>query len=161
MGRLKVIVSGGQTGADRAALEFALAAGMATRGWVPCGRVAEDGTIPSHFGGLTETPSADPAERTRWNVRDSDGTAIFTHGPPTGGTALAAAEAERLGRPCLHVDFDRAEPARAAALLRSWLRDHRIEALNVAGPRASEDPRVFGKVLVALALALLTKECIV
>ncbi len=156
MGLVHTIISGGQTGADRAALEFALATGIAVRGWVPCGRLAEDGAIPARYAGLAETPSDDPAERTRCNVRDSDGAVIFTHGPPTGGTALAAAEAERLRRPCLHVDFQHTSLACAAAALRSWLHRYRIHALNVAGPRASEDPAIFGKVIVTLTLALLT-----
>jgi len=149
------IVSGGQTGADRAVLEFARAAGIPTRGWIPQGRAAEDGPISFDYVGLREADSADPAVRTRLNVRDSDGTAVFSHGPLQGGSALAADEARRLGRPLLHMDFDPISLIGAAAMLRRWLQDEQVRILNVAGPRASEDGQIFGKTLVVLALAVL------
>jgi hypothetical protein len=152
---IDAIVSGGQTGADRAALEFARAAGVPIRGWIPKGRLAEDGPISAEFEGLVECDSPDPAVRTRLNVRDSRGTLIFSHGPLHGGSALAAEEARRLGRPLLHVDFDRTEPADAAAALRRWITERQVRDLNVAGPRASEDSRIFGKTLAVLSLAIL------
>lgn len=71
------IISGGQTGADRAALDFAIAHDIPHGGWCPSGRLAEDGRIPSRYQ-LRETPSPDYAQRTEWNVRDSDGTVIFS-----------------------------------------------------------------------------------
>lgn len=129
------IVSGGQTGADRAALDAALACGVACGGWCPRGRLAEDGPIPARYP-LRETPDPDPEERTRWNVRDSDATLVFGPDPPAGGTALAVEEAHRLGRPVLHSALVPAELPRLVA----WLGEHRIRCLNVAGPRESEMP---------------------
>ncbi len=78
------IVAGGQTGADRAALDVALEYGLTVGGWVPHGRLAEDGRIPARYPGLVETDSPDGAERTRWNVRDSDATLIVSRGPLVG-----------------------------------------------------------------------------
>ena len=90
---LEKIVSGGQTGADRAALDFARANGLGIGGWVPRGRLAEDGLIPEDYLGLLEADSTDPAVRTALNVRDSDATLILSHGPLTGGSLLTLQEA--------------------------------------------------------------------
>jgi hypothetical protein len=148
------IVSGGQTGADRAALDFALANGIAVGGWVPKGRLAEDGRIPDRYPGLVETGSADPGVRTARNVRDSDATLIVSHGPLDGGSLLTLQEAKRLSRPVLHLDLDRENPAAAAARLRSWLAEVGPAVLNVAGPRASKDPRITAATGEVLAEAL-------
>ena|SRR5688572_6575374 len=99
------IVSGGQTGADRAALDFALERGIPIGGWVPKGRLAEDGAIPERYAGLVETGSTDPAVRTARNVRDSDATLILSHGPLEGGSLFTWREATRLGRAVLHLDL--------------------------------------------------------
>jgi hypothetical protein len=135
------IVSGGQTGVDRAALDVALELGMACGGWCPKGRRAEDGVIHARYR-LRESPSADSAERTEWNVRDSDGTLILTAGSGMalrGGTALARDIATRLARPLLIIDLDHPP---AAEDVRAWLGDRRITRLNVAGPRESEQPGI-------------------
>lgn len=137
-GGLQRIVSGGQTGVDRAALEAALALGLECGGWCPRGRKAEDGAIASRYP-LQETPSDVYEQRTRWNVRDSDGTLVLTVGEPLGGTALTIAVAREWGRPLLLVEI-KARPARAA--VHSWLRDNRIRVLNVAGPRESQIPGI-------------------
>ena len=139
---LEKIVSGGQTGADRAALDFARATGLQTGGWVPRGRVAEDGRIPEHYVGLEETDSDDPAVRTALNVRDSDATLILSHGPLAGGSLLTFQKATRPERPVLHLDLDQVSIVSAAAQLRRWLATVRPRILNVAGPRASEDNRI-------------------
>ncbi len=133
------ILSGGQTGVDRAALDAALALGIPVGGWCPAGRRAEDGPIPPRYP-LRETSSADPAQRTRWNVRDADALLVLVPGPPTGGTALAVVTAETLGRPVLVVD-----PATdAAGPVLSWLREQGGDLrINVAGPRESECPGVY------------------
>ena len=136
--RLRV-VSGGQTGVDRAALDAALALGVAVGGWCPAGRWAEDGPIPDRYP-LRPTPSADPAQRTRWNVRDSDATLILSPGPLAGGTSLTADGARQRGRP-LRV----ADPASTAVdEVAAWIA--RVVppggALNVAGPRESEAPGI-------------------
>lgn len=132
------LVSGGQTGVDRAALDAALALAMPVGGWCPNGRRAEDGVIHARYP-LRETPSADPAQRTEWNVRDSDATLILHRGPLSGGSALTAAIASRLSRPMLQVDLDGGvDPER----IRAWLGRHAVRVLNVAGPRESEAPGI-------------------
>lgn len=83
------IRSGGQTGVDRAALNVAIRLGIPCGGWCPQGRLAEDGRIPLCYP-LRETPTAEYAERTMWNVRDSDGTLILTWGEPAGGYCVDA-----------------------------------------------------------------------
>jgi hypothetical protein len=97
------ILSGGQTGADRAALDFALEFGLAHGGWCPRGRLAEDGPIDERYK-LTETPSRRYNQRTEWNARDSDATAVFSvTREVSGGTALTLGLVRRLGKPCLHL----------------------------------------------------------
>jgi hypothetical protein len=154
---LKKIVSGGQTGADRAALDFALGHGMAVGGWVPKGRLAEDGVIPDRYVGLVETDSADLAVRTVLNVRESDATLILSHGPLTGGSLLTRREAAATGRPLLHLDFEQLSLAEAADRLRAWLQELRPHTLNVAGPRASQDTRITAATQRVLELALLSE----
>lgn len=133
------IRSGGQTGVDRAALDFALARGLPHGGWCPRGRRAEDGVIPARYR-LRETASAAYEERTRRNVRDSDATVIFSPGRAlAGGTRLTGEVARALGRPLLHLTAAGAA-GRAAARLRAFVRRYRVRRLNVAGPRASEAP---------------------
>src|SRR5512134_2815539 len=118
---MRMIVSGGQTGADRAAWEVARERGIAIGGWVPKGRLAEDGTLPAHYTGLRETDSTDPAVRTALNVRDSDATLVVSHGALSGGSLLTVREAARLGRPVLHLDVSRLGRPEAAARLAKWL----------------------------------------
>jgi hypothetical protein len=132
------IVSGGQTGVDRAALDTALELEIPCGGWCPRDRWAEDGCIASRYP-LKETPAPDPAQRTDWNVRDSDGTLVLLHGTPSGGTALTLRLAARRGRPCLPVDLAR-DPDPDA--VRRWVREQRIRVLNVAGPRESQRPGI-------------------
>ena len=134
------IVSGGQTGADRAALDVALELGWECGGWCPAGRAAEDGAIPARYP-LRETPSSDPGERTAWNVRDSDATLLLTTGAASPGTDLTRGAARELGRPVYtwHVT----SPADVGSF-RRWLQVYRVGTLNVAGPRESESPGVYG-----------------
>ena len=135
---IRKIVSGGQTGVDRAALDAAQAAGVPCGGWCPRGRLADDGPIPPRYP-LRETPTASYAQRTRWNVRDSDGTLILNRGALEGGTALTADAARKLGKPCLILDLS-ARPDPAAA--RAWAAAHRVRVLNVAGPRERRLPGI-------------------
>jgi hypothetical protein len=135
------IVSGGQTGADRAALDWAIDHGVEHGGWCPRGRRAEDGAIPSRYR-LTETPSERYEQRTEWNVRDSDGTVIFSLSSTlAGGSKATAALARAAGKPCLHLSR-RGDGDTAAGTLRRFVADHRIRVLNVAGPRVSGEPAV-------------------
>jgi hypothetical protein len=148
------IVSGGQTGADRAALDFAIRTGLAHDGWCPRGRLAEDGPLEARYE-LRETPTANYAERTACNVRDSDATVLFTTRPElTGGTRLTAEMATDQGKPLLHLCRASAGPLEGAVELRKFLADHRVTRLNVAGPRASQDPDVAAFVEAVLAAAL-------
>ena len=137
------IVSGAQTGVDRAALDVALELGLPCGGWVPLGRIDELGRIPDRYPGLRETDTADWDERTEANVRDSDGTLILSRGPLSGGSLYTRQTAERLGRPCLHLDLRAVDEADAVAVARAWLRDESVHVLNVAGPRASKDPGLY------------------
>src|SRR5580765_7508822 len=97
------LVSGGQTGADRAALDFAIEHAIPHGGWCPAGRLAEDGTIPSRYR-LTETPGSDYAQRTERNVRDSDGTVVFSTEPVlSGGAKETSGLARKHRKPLLHL----------------------------------------------------------
>jgi hypothetical protein len=136
--RLERIVSGGQTGVDRAALDVAIARGVPHGGWCPRGRRAEDGRIPDRYA-LREHDSPTYADRTDQNVVDSDATLVLTIGPPQGGTALTVQLAARHRRPCLVVDLeDPTTPASVGA----WLGAHDVRILNVAGPRESTRPGI-------------------
>jgi hypothetical protein len=138
-GRCRVgkIVSGGQTGVDRAALDWAIDRGLPHGGWCPRGRLAEDGPIAERYR-LTETPSDAYLQRTEWNVRDSDGTVILSLGAELGGGSLRTAElAREHGRPGLHLSRARDGVEGAAARLREFVDQYGIRVLNVAGPRAS------------------------
>ncbi len=137
-----VIISGGQTGVDRAAWDAAIELGLPIGGWVPKGRLAEDGVVPERYTGLRETESAHPAVRTALNVRDSDATLIFSRGPLTGGSRLTFETAMRVERPVLHVDLAGVAFADAIVRVRAWLQGVRPQTLNVAGPRASGDPGI-------------------
>ena len=132
------IVSGGQTGVDRAALEVARALGIPHGGWCPRGRLAEDGRIPDGYQ-LTETESPEYPVRTERNVVDSEATLILCRGRPSGGTELTRRLALEHGRPCLVVDLG-APPELAAT--RRWLAEHGRGTLNVAGPRQSQCPGI-------------------
>lgn len=148
------IVSGGQTGADRAALDVALDLGIEVGGWVPRGRLAEDGVISPRYPNLREAESRNPARRTELNVRDSDATLILSHGPLSGGSALTREFAEAHGRPLMHLDLTTAGHPEAIRRLREWLRDGEPATLNVAGPRASKDPEIYAATLEVLRAAL-------
>ena len=131
-----VIVSGGQTGADRAALDLARSLGVPHGGWCPAGRLAEDGVIDAAYQ-LVETESSDPAQRTRRNVEDSDGTVVFSIAPRlSGGSKLTLDHARRRGKPCLHLVHG-PDLLALAQRLRDFVGEHGIERLNVAGPRRS------------------------
>jgi putative molybdenum carrier protein len=151
------IVAGGQTGADRAALDVGLEAGLDVGGWVPQGRLAEDGPIPARYPGLLETESADVAERTRRNVRDADATLIISRGPLGGGSRLTFEEARHRRKPVLHLDVLALGTESAEAQLREWLAIERPRVLNVAGPRASEDASIYD-VAATLLRAVLNRR---
>ena len=139
---IEKIVSGGQTGADRAALDVARELGIATGGWVPRGRRSEDGAIPERYVGLVETDSEAYEPRTERNVRDSDATLILAFGEPRGGTQLAHQLALRFDKPVLTLDLQLSTIQEAIASVRDWFARTQPRILNVAGPRLSEEPRI-------------------
>ncbi|MBV9490824.1 MAG: putative molybdenum carrier protein [Verrucomicrobia bacterium] len=140
---LRKVISGGQAGADRAGLDFALEIGLEHGGYAPKGRKAEDGRIDDRYQ-LVELPSASYPTRTKRNVRASDGTAIFSlRADLTGGSALTLAYARNVKKPVIHLhasDEGRADPA---AQLKDFITANRVGVLNVAGSRASKEPGVY------------------
>ena len=153
-GRLLKIVTGGQTGADRAALDWALANGVACGGWCPLGRWAEDGVIDARYP-LRETPELNPAQRTEWNIRDSDGTLILSLARClVGGTRLTEDLAKRLVKPHLVLSKTEGDLSMQAEVLLRFIAANDIAVLNVAGPRASGEPDLAGYVAALLDAAL-------
>jgi len=134
------IISGGQTGVDRAALDAAIAAELAYGGWCPKGRLAEDGPIPFSYQ-LRETSSAAYRTRTARNVRDSDGTLVLLRDRMQGGTRYTVRYAEKIGRPFLIVRLSGLLDQDIGSVI-GWLREHAIAVLNVAGPRESSEPGI-------------------
>ena len=132
------IVSGGQTGVDRGALEAAIELGIAHGGWCPSGRLAEDGPIDARYN-LQETNERDYAVRTERNVIDSDGTLILYQVRLSGGTLLTNRLAKRHGKPLFRVRIDRTADLNAIA---QWISEHQVSVLNVAGPRESSQPGI-------------------
>ena len=136
------IVTGGQTGVDRGALDAALKIGFACGGWCPDGRKAEDGVIPTIYP-LQPLPGAGYSGRTLRNVIDSDGTAILHFGLLTGGSHLTAACCRKADKPYLLVDCDRHSREQTAALVAGFADEHSVSVLNIAGPRESQAPRAY------------------
>jgi len=135
------IISGGQTGVDRAGLDAAMEAGLPVGGYVPKGRLAEDGCVPDKYP-MTETASTNYRVRTRRNVVKSDGTLIINSGELRGGTALTARLAREKNKPLMIVRLDLfCEPSEVI----QWLKDNHIHTLNIAGPRESESPGIYMK----------------
>src|SRR5437899_1255603 len=135
------IISGGQTGVDRAALDLALELGLPCGGWCPRGRRAEDGPLADRYP-LRETTSSAYPQRTELNVRDSDGTLILTRGKPDRGTALTKRLADRHGKPCLALDLTRG-PTPDEVL--AWAEANAVRRLNVAGPREGSQPGIYAE----------------
>ena len=137
--RLHSLRTGGQTGVDRAVLDLALASGLKVRGWCPRGRRAEDGPLHRRYP-LDETPSADYAQRTEWNVRDSDGTLVLRRDKVDPGTALTIRLASRQARPLLLIDL--ANPLESVTV-EQWIQRSGVQHLNIAGPRESQSPGIY------------------
>ena len=150
---LSKIISGGQTGADRAALDWAIERGVPHGGWCPRGRKAEDGAIDRRYN-LVETPSEDYSQRTEWNVRDSDGTVVLSvRKELRGGSQLTVEIASRYGRPVIHLRAEDEQVDHPQELL-FFIVKFGVSVLNIAGPRASEEPGVYHFVSSVLDQAL-------
>lgn len=146
-----MLVSGGQTGADRAALDWAIAQNIGHGGWCPRWRKTEDGVLPDRYQ-LQETPASGYLQRTEWNVRDSDATLIFTLDDRLdGGSKRTAAFADRLGKPWLHV-----RPGVHPKYVAGFLVRYGVKALNVAGKRESAAPGIGELVRLVLSQAVCT-----
>jgi hypothetical protein len=149
--RTMKIVSGGQTGVDRAALDAAIDSGLPHGGWVPLGRIAEKEIIPPNYV-LQETPTTDSTIRTEWNIRDSDATLIFAYGELLHGTKLTWELANVLGKPVLMIDLRSTSEDEAVIRVSKWLSFIQPQTLNVAGSRASENSEIYSMVYSALLL---------
>ncbi|WP_442505799.1 putative molybdenum carrier protein [Novipirellula sp. SH528] len=132
------IVSGGQTGVDRAGLDVAIALGIGHGGWCPAGRLSEDGSIPSRYE-LQEMRSSEYPPRTEQNVIDSDATLILYEKKLRSGTLLTRRICDRLGKAYLLVRLPVDEPA----MIARWLAEHQPATLNIAGPRESTSPGIY------------------
>ncbi len=142
-GGLNRIISGGQVGVDRAALDWAMEYGVPHGGWCPQGRRAIDGSLPERYH-LREADSPSYAKRTRLNVRDSDATLIINQGILDGGTRLTLKCAEQLGKPHLCVQVNEDDSLEFIADdIRRWLRAGQFHTLNVAGPRETKRPGIY------------------
>jgi len=141
-GTVVKIISGGQTGVDRAALDWAMQHGLAHGGWCPKGRSAEDGALALRYA-LRETESEGYRQRTRQNVVDSDGTLIFNVGDLSEGSLTTLRFAERFGKPCLVIQLDEKTGSEGVQRVAEWVSTHGIAVLNVAGPRESKRPGIY------------------
>jgi hypothetical protein len=150
------IVSGGQTGVDRAALDVALKLDIPCGGWCPKGRLAADGIIPVRYP-LKETTSATYSQRTRRNIEDSDATLVLTYGTSFGGTALTIQLATEMDKPLRTVDMNNRPDA---SRIRRWIRSRSIKVLNVAGPRENRHEKTYERAVAFLEkiLASLSSE---
>ncbi len=148
---IKKIISGGQTGVDRAALDIAKELNIPYEGWCPKGRWAEDGSIPEHYLNMKETPSAEPKQRTEWNVRDSDGTLIITKTTPIVGTLYTIEMAQKHQKPYLVFNISKINKLDPIV---EWITENSIANLNVAGPRASQAEEIYQLAVVVLRQVL-------
>lgn len=146
---LKKIISGGQTGADRAALDTAIKFNIDHGGWMPAGRRAEDGSVPKKYH-LREMDTDSYPARTEQNVKDSHGTLIVSRGALSGGSLLTLKIAIDFGKPWCHLDLLSMDEFEAAVMLHAFVVDNAIEILNVAGPRASHAPSIYRSVKAIL-----------
>jgi putative molybdenum carrier protein len=143
---IEKIISGGQTGADQAALDAAIKLGIPHGGWIPKGRMTEDGPLPDKYD-LIEMPTASYPERTKKNIRESDGTLILSHGRITGGSEYTRKCALKYGKPMLHIDLSSVTSFVATVQVNNWIVDYDIKIMNVAGPRASKDSKIYQSTL--------------
>jgi hypothetical protein len=136
------IISGGQPGADQAALDAAMELGIDHGGWIAKDRLAEEGPLAEKYN-LEETATGGDSGSSERNVLDADGTVVITRGPLAGGSKLTVALAQRHSKPCLHLDLQRVHPLKASSKLYQWILAHGVKVLNVAGSRSAEDRAIY------------------
>ncbi|CAB1077250.1 hypothetical protein D1AOALGA4SA_5042 [Olavius algarvensis Delta 1 endosymbiont] len=146
---LQKIISGGQTGVDRAALDAAIKLTIPHGGWIPLGRLTEDGPLPPAYH-LQETNSTSYAVRTEKNVLAADATLIISRGLLDGGSEYTREMAIKHNRRWLHIDLEKIPAFQAAIAINDWITKMEIAVLNVAGPRASKDPKIYNDTLSIL-----------
>jgi hypothetical protein len=153
------IVSGGQTGADRGALDAALARGVRCGGWCPTGRLDENGVIPDEYP-VRPLPRGGFRERTLRNLLDSDATVVLFFDELDGGTAETVRLALKHTRPLKLIDANETTPSRAGERIAAFARRHNVRVLNIAGPRASSEPRAhaFAREAVTACLDALARQ---
>ena len=142
---LKKIISGGQTGVDRAALDAAIDCNFPYGGYIPRGRLAEDGVIDEKYSLLVELNSDDYSDRTKKNIEDSDGTVVVYDGICGKGTMFTIYYAKEMKKPVLVIDLSKTDVSSAVKEIETFVGENRINVLNVAGPRASIDPEIYKK----------------
>ena len=147
------VVSGGQTGVDRAALDWACRHNIAHGGWCPKGRLASDGPLPLHYH-LRETESAGYRQRTKLNVQDSDATLIFNIGELDGGTLQTVRFAQIMKKPYRVCQLDQTNLEEVAREIVEWLTLARSFTLNIAGPLEAKRPGIYTLVFSVLDLCL-------
>ena len=145
------IISGGQTGVDRAALDAAIDIGIEYGGSIPKGRMAEDGPIDGRYEKLTELEAVNYSVRTEKNVKDADATLVFTQGTPTEGTAFTLECARKHQKAYLLINLKEKRDVQAVTQIREWLAVRQTDVLNVAGPRESKAPGIYEKVFNILS----------
>lgn len=156
---LQKIISGGQTGADQAALDVAIDFDIPHGGWVPKGRQTERGRLPDKYH-VQEISSINYRKRTELNVIDSDGTLILSHAKLTGGSAVTQKVAAKHRKPCLHIDLNSMDQSKLTEIVTSWIEARDIKILNVAGPRASKDGAIYEdtkKLLISIIQSYMPK----
>lgn len=148
----QVIISGGQTGADRGGIDAAIQCGVEYGGWLPKGRKAEDGTVPARYKAMKEMTRGGYPKRTEANVVDSDGTVVFSRGALSGGSALTRRLCRQHAKPFLYIDLDsEADPVSMAA---TWIEENGISVLNVAGSRESKHQGIHDRVVGVVSMVV-------
>ena len=151
--QIEKLISGGQTGAERAALDVAVEMRIPYGGWIPKGRKTEDGRLPDEYR-LRETNAIDYHQRMELNIVDSDATLYFTHGEPTDESLLTQSLAKKHSRPCLHIDLDKLSEYKAVEIINTWIEARGIKVLFVSGSRASKDREIYDDVFNVLKSVL-------
>ena len=139
---IKKMISGGQIGAEQAALDVAIKLGVSHSGWIQKGRRTQSWTLPEKYQ-LKEMDTASFKGRIERNVTDSDGTLIISHGSLAGGADYSREMTVKHNRPCLHINLRETPGFFAASTINTWALENSIEVLNVTGSRSSEDAEIY------------------